>query len=357
LLVALLQRPRWPGLVGLAAVCGLDWSVHNLALLAVPVYAVAAAVLLVRRRLPAWSAAAAVAAWVAGAAPYLVLILHRAQVTGDPTGAIQSALFGDYRTEVLNVSAAWPMLGANAALAALNLISPLPVLAVVGWAALRRHPSRATAWALAAITVIEVLFVARYSIQDQFMFLLPSLVMIAIAAGIGLGALAGVSAGWRRAAVAACVISVLVPPVVYAAAPDLARRAGVEVRRRRQLPFRDELRYWLVPWKHDEASADRFARAALSQAGGDAVILLDLTALNAVRVTQKVEGLAPTVLVTNIYIALADKQSFRRTLAGRKLYILSPAPADGQVLREAVWTDTGPVPIASARTAPAGGVK
>jgi hypothetical protein len=354
-LVALLQRPRWPLLVGLAAVCGLDWSVHDLALLALPVYAVVAAGLIARRRLPAWSVAAAAAALVAGAAPYWVLIVHRAQATGDLTGAIGSALFGNYRANVLNVSATWPMLRANAALAAMNFVSFLPVLAVVGWAALGRLVGRATAWALAAITVIEVLFVARYSITDQFTFLLPSLVMIALAAGMGLAALAGASAGWRRAAVAACAISVLLPPALYAAAPALARRAGVQVHRRRQLPFRDEMRYWLVPWKYDETSADRFARAALTQAGRDAVILLDLTTLNAVRVTQKVDRLAPTVLVTNMYSALAEKDAFGRALAGRKLYVLSPDPLDGQVLREAIWTDTGPVPVTPAQAPPAGG--
>ena len=187
------------------------------------------------------------------------------------------------------------------------------------------------------------------------MFLLPSLVMIALAAGVGLAALAGRSASWRRSAVAACVISVLVPPIVYAAAPALARRAGVQIHRRRPLPFRDELRYWLVPWKHGETSADRFARAALAQAGSDAVILLDLTALNAVRVTQKVEGLSPTVQVSSIYGALADKEAFGRTLAGRKLYVLSPSPVNGQVLREAVWTETGPLPVPATGPAPAGG--
>jgi hypothetical protein len=253
------------------------------------------------------------------------------------------------------------MLRVNAALAAINFVSFLPVLAVVGWATLRRATNRATAWALAVITVLEVFFVARYSIQDQFMFLLPSLVMIALAAGVGLGVLASASAGWRRAAVAACVISIAMPPALYAAGPTLARRAGLEVHRPRALPFRDEMRYWLVPWKCNEDSADRFARAALAQAGGDAVILLDRTALDAVRVTQKTQGLAPAVLVASLRDALDNPQTFARTLGGRKLYVLPRTAAQGQpqpagaVLREAVWTDTGPVPIGQAETGPARG--
>ncbi|MCJ7543295.1 MAG: DUF2723 domain-containing protein [Phycisphaerae bacterium] len=361
LLVALLRRPRWPLLVGLALAAGLNWSVHNVALLALPVYGVVAVALVVRRRLPAWSLVAAAAAFIAGASAYLAMIARQAQATGDLAGAIQSALFGSYRSAVLNVSASWPMLRVNAALAAMNFVSFLPVLAVVGWAALGRLQSRATAWALAAITAIEVLFVVRYPIPDQFMFLLPSLAMTAIAAGIGLGVMAGASVGWRRAAAVASIVSVLLPPVVYAYAPALAKRAGVQVRRARELPFRDEARYWLVPWKHTEQSADRFARAALAEAGPDGVILADMTARDTLRVVQKADRLGPTVVVADGKAPLGDYDSdpagFRRALGGRRMYVLSPirgyvSPgilADAEfhkrprgVLYEVIWKDAAP---------------
>lgn len=375
LLVALLRRPRWPVLVGLALACGLNWSVHNLALLTLPVYAVAAVALVVWRRLPAWSLVAAAAAFLIGASMYLVLIARQAQATADPAGAIHSALFGRYRSAVLNVSPDWPMLRVNAALAAMSFTSFLPILAVVGWVRLRRMVDRPAAWALGAITVIEVLFVARYPIQDQFMFLLPSLVMVAVAAGVGLGVLAGASVPWRRAAVAAGVVSVLLPPVLYANAPALAERVGVQVRRARELPFRDEARYWLVPWKHDEQSADLFARAALAQAGQDGVILADGTIRDTLRVLQKVEHLGPTVVVADGKAPPGDYDSdpvgFRRALGGRRLYVLSPVvgyvPAGlltdaefhrppGGVLHEVIWkraaaslpTSSQPAPTSAA---------
>ena len=362
LLVAMLRRPRGWLLVGLGLASGLNLSVHNLALLGLPVYGVAAIALLVRRRLPVWSAVAAAVAFLAGAAPYLGLIVRDAQASGDVGRTIQSALFGHYRSDVLNVSANWPMMRANAALAGMNLVSLLPVLAVVGWGSLRRLPSRGTAWALAALTIIEAAFVARYSIRDQFMFLLPTLMMVGVAAGIGLGAMADASGGWRRAAWVACVLSVVVPPTVYAAAPAIAKRAGVEVRRARELPFRDELRYWLVPWKHNERSADLFARGALAGVETDGVILADTTVRDTLRVVQRVEGLAPTVLVTDGEGPLGDYDrdavAFRRALGGRRLYVVSPVagyvpaglPADAdfrklpQVLYEVVWKAAGPDP-------------
>jgi hypothetical protein len=361
LLVALLRRPRGLLLVGLALVCGLNWSVHNMALLALPVYAVAAAVLVARRRLPVWSVVVSLLAFVAGALPYLVLIVRQVQASGDLMAAMNSALFGMYRAEVLNVSARWSNGGTNAVFAAMNFVSPLPVLAVIGWWRLRRLPHRPTAYALAGLTLIEVCFVSRYSVPDQFMFLLPSLVMIALAAALGVATLADASLAWRKAAMAACILSVVIPPAVYAATPRLAAWSGVQVHHLRQLPFRDDLRYWVVPWKHDERSADLCARAALSQAGDGAVVLLDRTALDAMRVAQRVYGLGPTVVLTDELGFLGDydrdPQAFRRALGGRPLYVLTPVrgyipnklltDADfvqqkGQVLYQTVWKHPPP---------------
>ena len=359
---------------GLGLVCGLDWSVHNLALLALPVYAVAAAALVARRRLPAWSAVAAVAAFLAGASPYLALIAHHAQATGEHWPGRSSPPCSATTAPTCSTSRpAGRMMRVNAALAAMNFVSFLPVLAVVGWVSLRRAPGKATAWALVAITVIEVLFVGRYSVPDQFMFLLPSLVMIALAAGIGLAILArdvrrlAPGGRSRRSRVAGPAAD---PVRRRTGAASSSGRAGPPAP---ELPFRSEMRYWLVPWKHDEHSADRFARAALAQAGHDAVILVDLTVADTLRVAQKVEGLAPSVLVVddmspplNDYDR--DPAAFRRALAGRPMYVLSPIEGyipkgilndaefdrpPGQVLYKVTWKDAAlPRPASRPTSAP-----
>ncbi|MGA2266268.1 MAG: DUF2723 domain-containing protein [Phycisphaerae bacterium] len=328
-LVALLRRPRAWLLVGLALACGLDWSVHNMALLGLPVYAAVGGVLIARRRLPAWSVAAALVAFAVGASPYWVLIARQLAAGGDLVATAKSALFGHYRPEVLNVSLHRPMMKINAEIAALNFVSFFPVLAVIGWWGLRRLPNRPTAYALAALTVIEVLFVVRYPITDQFTFLLPSLVLIALAGGLGVAALADASAGWRKAAAVACLLSVACPPALYAAVPRLAAWAGVQPNRPRRLPYRDELRFWLVPWKCHEQSAELFARAVLAEVHPGDVLLLDSTALDTLRVAQKLYGLGQGVVLTDSDEDLLGNYdhgppSFLRALAGRPLYVLSP---------------------------------
>jgi hypothetical protein len=335
LLAALIRRPRWPLLVALAMVSGLGVTVHNFALLPLPVYAVAAVALAVRRRLPAWALAAAAAAWLAGASPYIALTAERAAATGDWAEAAASALVGGYRGQVLNRSLeGMPLLKVNAALAAMSFVSFLLPLAVWGWIRLRRRLGGATAAAVGAITLIELAFVLRYPVPDQFTFMLPSLVMIALAAGLGLADLADRGRRWRAAAVAAAVVSIIVPPAFYAAAPAVARAAGVSPAGRRKLPYRDELRYWLVPWKHNERSADRFARAALEQAAPDGVIvaLADPTCEHPPRLLQRIEGLAPGVTVVHSMdlggaeLPFESVRQFRRWTADRPTYVVRPYP-------------------------------
>jgi len=357
LLVILLRRPRWNVLAALALVSGLGLSLHNFALLPMPVYLVAAVVLVVRRKLPAWSLAVGAAALAAGAGPYLGMILEQAWRTGDWGGTFRSALFGrGYADEVLNVTHASKHLLANAGLAAMNCVSLLVPLAIVGWIRFRRTLGPALAAALGAITVIEIVFVVRYSVPDQFTFLLPSLVMISLAASVGIAFLANRSRGWKIAAITAVIFSIAAPPAVYSLAPALLTRAGIDVSRQRELPFRDEGRYWLVPWKHNEDSAEQFTAAAFAQAAPDGVILPDSTSTWPLVVSRLINGLGPEVniQVHNQPLGRYDGPSgvFRAKLGDRQLYVVAPAPgyipaalladaefdrADGEVLYRVRW--------------------
>ncbi len=352
LLVMLIRRPRRGVLAGLALVNGLGWCVHNFSLLPLPVYATVAIVLVARRRLPAWSLAAAVGAFCLGAGVYLAMIAHQAAATDDLFGAIQSALVGNFGTKVLNVSAVSKHAKENAALMAINFVSLLGPLAIVGWVRLRRRLGPALASAIGAITVIHVLFVARYNVPDQFTFLLPTLVTVALAAAVGLAELAERSRGWLNASMVACGLSVALAPVILAWAPALADQAGVDLPERQR--FRDEVRYWLIPWKHDENSAERFALAALRQAAPGGVILTDSTADEAIRVVQRLGDLSSGVAVClpreGIPAYDDDPGAFRAALGGRRLYLSRPPtgklaedaefdkPADHQALyRHTAW--------------------
>ncbi|MHC4561988.1 MAG: protein O-mannosyl-transferase family [Planctomycetota bacterium] len=334
LLVGLLREPTRKRLAALALVNGLGLCVHNFALLPLPVYVVVAAALVARRRLDFGALLLAGAAWLVGSSLYVGLTIEAALTDGLPA-ALRSALVGRFGDAVLNVTGRSSRFTDNLALMGMNFVSFLLPLAVVGWWRLRRLAGGPLAGSIAAITAIEIVFVVRYPVPDQFMFLLPSLAMIALAAGVGMAALADKSPAWRRAAIGACALSVLLPLVAYAASPPLARRL---LPPRKHPGYRDEARYWLVPWKHNENSAQQYARAALAQAAPDGVIMADGTRKYALILTQMREG-PEAVTVHHGEKALPNPQTdidaFWCALAGRSLYTTDPAQLPA-CLREAV---------------------
>lgn len=344
LLILLMRRPSWQTLAGLGLVNGLGVCVHNFALLPLPVYATVAVVLTARRRLPLPSLAVAAVAWLLGAGLYIGLIVQEAWGPAGPGAAVHSALFGNYAAQVMNVTRVSTNLEANLALTGINFISVLTPLAVIGWITMRRRLGGAIMAALTAVTVIEVLFFARYPVPDQFTFVLPTLVMLALAAGVGLSSLADASPQWRRAAIAACAVSIVGQPILYALAPSALRAAGVKISRRRKLPFRDEGRYWLMPWKHNEDSAGRFATAALQQAGPDGVVLADSTATPPLLIVRRdnpgLQGVAVQCQGSPLGDYDRDPRVFRAILGARRLYVVSP---EQEGLSRQLLADTEPL--------------
>ncbi len=330
LLVALLRRPRWQTLSALALVSGLGLTIHNFALLPLPVYFVAALLLVLKKKLPAWSLAAAAAGYVIGSGLYLTMIVDLAIREGSLIVAIRSALFGNYTEQVLNVGGSSGQWKYNAALSSLNFVSFLAPLAIIGWARMSRRIGKPAAIAIGAITAVQITFFVRYPVPDQFTFILPTLVMIAVAAIVGAGHLASLSRRWRTILTISCVASILFQPVLFAAAPSLVRKVTKGPIRSRQLPFRDEVRYWLTPWKHNERSAWQFATAALQQASPNGVILPGSTAGPSLQVVQMLLARWPNVIVQFKGAPWpgysADPNAFRATLGDRPLFVTSTAP-------------------------------
>lgn len=328
LLIFLLKRPKTQTLCVLAFVNGLGLTIHNFALLPLPVYFFAGIFLVTKRKLAARSLAFAVAAWLVGSGLYLILIIQLAVRTGDFSAAIHSALFG--APGMLNTDAGRGQIRANAGLGALSFVNLLLPLAVVGWVGFRRQVGNATAAALGAITLIHLLFVLNYSVPDQFLFLLPTLTMISLAAAVGIAVLEARGPGWRRIAISAGIASLGLPPIFYASAPALVRRAGVEISRARELPFRNELRYWLVPWKHNEDSAERFARAALLQTRPGDLIIADETAFYPLKIIRDRDRIGSGVLLNEEAAFPPDLQRgfgrFQEFLGERQIYVVSPVP-------------------------------
>jgi hypothetical protein len=323
LLVHLIRTPKWQTVVALAFLNGLNLSLHNLALLALPVYVVVLIVLVKKRRLPAWVLAASATAFIVGSVMYVAMIINFALEKGGVRGALNSALFGKFSSEVLNIQQKGHYLKINTALGSLNFFNFSLPLAVIGWFRMRSCLGGFLAAALMAITVIHFGFVIRYPVPDQFMFLLPSLIMIMIAASVGVSVLAERSGKWRIGVIFACAVSVIMPPIIYAMTPKIIELAGIKVERERQRPFRNEIRYWAIPWKHNERSAEQFAEAALKQALPNGIIISDLNAYYPLVLVQQRDSASASEVSVKLS-GINEKPNFQNILLNRPVFLVLP---------------------------------
>jgi len=327
ILVLLLRRPSWTKLLALAFINGLGLCVHNFSLLPLPVYLTVGIVLTAKQRVPLRALLLAPLAWMIGAGAYLVMIADLGMSTGSWAGAVRSALVGDYAEQVTNLISSSPRWKENAFLSGMNFLGLLAPLAVVGWIRWRSTLTHATAAVLGIITLIHVLFFIRYPVPDQFTFILPTLAMLTLGGAAGLAVLVELSRKWRTALVAACILSLIWQPVIYAFAPSLVKRVAGDVRRRRELAFRDEVSYWLIPWKHGEKSAERFAAASLTEAAPDGVIIPDGTSGYALKLYQRLWGVHPGVTIqfagSPIRSGEPTLEELRAAFTGRRIHTVA----------------------------------
>ncbi|MCX5896264.1 MAG: DUF2723 domain-containing protein [Proteobacteria bacterium] len=346
LTILLLRNPRWQTLAGLAFLNGLGLSMHNFALLPLPVYVAVAIVLISTKKLPPWSLAAAALSYLFGAGPYIGILAGAIIKKGGVAGVLQSALFGKFAAAVFSTSISSLYFKVNAAFAAINFCNMLLPLSIIGLINLKRRLGSAVAAVIWSITLIEFIFVVRYPVPDQFTFFLPTLLMLTVAAGVGISILVEASPRWRTVVIAACIFSIGAPPVFYASAPSLVQALKINTQRFRDLPFRDEVRYWLVPWKHNERSAEQFATAALKQASPDGVIIPDSTSLYPLLLVQRRDNCAP-----GVYIQLYgrpipfydnDPRQFRAAVGDRPLFVATTAPGyvSARLLQDAEFIRT-----------------
>lgn len=329
LLINVIKKPRWQTAAFLFFINGLNLSIHNLALLPLPVYVFVVILLLAKKRLPGMTVFISGAAYGLGASLFIILIINQAVQTGNITRALQSALFGSsYAPAVLNTKMSWDYLKINTALISLNFLNPIVLFAILGWRHMKRQVGGFIAGVLVAITILEFVFVIRYPVPDQFTFFLPSLVMIALASSIGMSVLVNRSRAWQRTVMSGCICSILLPPLLYAGIPLIIQLMGINLHRPRELPFRDEVRYWAIPWKHNEHSAEIFAKAALVEASPAGTIACDSTAYYPLKLVQVLEKLSPGVSICHAgvikHLYEQDSQRTLKSLQNQPLFIISP---------------------------------
>ena len=201
--------------------------------------------------------------------------------------ALSDLLVGNYGAQAAGAKGVSARLTiANLGIAAFSLLSPVWVAAL--WHLVPHRPAAADAPAVSPtppatsfpspdapapaiqrrsriyvllLFAIHFLFFIHYRVADQALFLLPTLFCGALLASIPLARVRRPALLAALAAVAAIAVPLCVNGVLHQ--PPLRQR--ILSSRARLLPFRDEIRYWALPWKHNEQSAERFAVDAIAR--------------------------------------------------------------------------------------------
>lgn len=233
-----------------------------------------------------------------GLAPYLYL-LARTGTTGGAVGTILGFLRG------LGYPLIHPpalLLGVGVGLAL--LLYQFPATFLPSFLGLRRlaREARPEAWMLGLAALGNVLFLLAATDPNtggeywwNLHYYLQTYVIFALWIAVGFAAL------WpriisRRGILATAILgTVLLPILLYALAPVMARPFVSNLPGFRPLPGRDNLVYVLSPWKHRETGARAFGEAVLEALPADSVLFADYSIWAVIRYLQVVEKARPDV--------------------------------------------------------------
>jgi hypothetical protein len=306
---------------------GLAISNHMLASIPLLCYAVFCIVLLSKGSIKLKHLGVVVLLWVIGAGLYEYLIIRSIIKTGDFMEVLASAAFGNaYRGDVLNANLTLRMLKENFLYILLNFPTPNVVLFFIGCFMLFKvSPSRAFGIFPAVIGLLFFVFAFRYTIVDRYAFFMPFYCVVSIITGLGAHLLQKRA---RKVILYAVCAFTLLPVPVYAAAPALAHKMQVSIGTKRQIPYRDEYKYFLQPWLTDYRGAERFANQALDEVEENAIIWADSTTAYPLLCVQEVKGKRQDVKIISSFDKSKDAPELNvdtaaNLLNNNEIYVVS----------------------------------
>jgi len=330
-LIMLLQYMRtqravylyWLGLLN-----GLAIAVHNLASIPLLCYAVFFIVLLVKKNIRFRDLAIIALLWIIGALPYEYLIVKSIIQTGSITGTLASAAFGlRWQGAVLNTALSAKIIKENFLFILLNFPTPNLLLFFAGFFGLFKvSPSRSFRSILLSLIVLFFIFAFRYTVPDRYAFFLPFYCMVSIFIGLGVYLLQE-RANHKVFAYLILFFSLL-PVGVYAVVPAWVERMQFDIGTRNNVPYRNDYKYFLQPWKTGYRGAERFADEALDAAESNAVIFADSTTVAPLLLMQEIKGKRPDVKVVSGIVSSKNAPSFnehtiKQLLQSRSVYVVS----------------------------------
>jgi hypothetical protein len=333
-LIMLLQYTRtrrvyylyWLGLLS-----GLSIAVHMLSSISLICYFVFIAFLLVKKEIYFRNLVVIISLWILGALPYEYLVIKNIIETGDLTSTLASAAFGDrWQGAVLNTSLSLRIVKENLLYILLNFPTPNILLFFVGCFGLfKMSPIQAFRNIIISLTVLFFLFAFRYTISDRYSFFIPFYCLASLLIGFGADILL-IQKNIKVPKFLVLLFCVL-PVGAYAILPPLAEKMQLRIDTRNDIPYRNDYKYFLQPWKTGYKGAELFANEALNLPENNVVVYADATTVGPLLYLQEVKGKRPDVKIVSGSINSKDapkfnEQTIAKLLKAGQVYVTSNKP-------------------------------
>ena len=308
----------------LALLNGLHAAFHNFAFLNLPVYALL--FLYLQRDKPLLRNIVLVLltamAWFMGASLLVALFQMEWRETDSFSATLKSLLFGREFEDVVTGRRAinWPLVKMNLALASISFFNPVWFFLFA--AGRTRHCFTAFKVTLLGLTLLHVLFWIRYFVPDQATFVLPTVALLSVWVAIGLDS---ISLNRKQVTVLCAVLLLFSLATPFVLHHLLTLKQG-GVKRARQLPFREETRYWLYPWKQDEQSAVKFVEAVQNILKDGDLLIADNTAAGPLMAAQASGQLSKKIRIITFFTGETEAELLRLVELKDRVYIVSPVP-------------------------------
>jgi hypothetical protein len=257
---------------------GLGISNHMLASLATPVDICFVLWAWRGKLTPPRIAGGAVCLWVVGAALYAGVVVAAYLKSGDLMATIRSALVGDFATQVLNTHLDPRKIGFSLGYVFYNfpgLAIPLAAYAVLKRKRLTGQGATIFVRILFIEFIIYALFVARYSIVDQYTFFFPLYLIIAMLAGLGLSlCLTTCGDSCKRTVTLVAIITACWTPIVYETTARVLAQQKWFASLVGNKPYRDGYRTLFIPWGVGENAEENLWRDVVRLAGENGLLLI-----------------------------------------------------------------------------------
>ncbi|MHC4216170.1 MAG: hypothetical protein ACYSWP_22680, partial [Planctomycetota bacterium] len=239
-----------------------------------------------------------------------------------------SAAFGGYKSAVLNWSFPFRIIKENILYIILNFPTPNFVLFFLGCYGISKlSPARSFRNVILVLTILFFFFAFRYTVDDRYAFFIPFYCLASIMVGLGSHYLSvRVS---RKGLMCLLLVLAFLPVGVYAAVPSLAKSMGLNLGTRRAVPYRDEYKYFLQPWRTGYHGAQQFASEALESVEPNAAIYADNTTLYPLLCVQQIKTKRMDVQILS-HRNIGESPIFlneslaSELVAGPGLYVVTP---------------------------------